>query len=165
MKEDWRTLAAALVANHHSEAGQAEEPFYFFEFELPATPPRDLPELADFYRLCGGGSFGVLSIYSPEQFEARRPQWKEILPPQILLGGARKVIGEESDGVPLVLDSETGFLRTYYWRDAWTDPEDGWADLSFETLEDLWAWLFDAEEHEEEWGKALRKIRLRLEIE
>lgn len=159
-KPKWRALLAALVANHLSEDGQAEDPFFYFEFEPPSRVSSE-PGLRDFFRLCGGGSFGVLRIYTAEEREQRSSEWSEAIPNEVLAEGRRRVIGEEADGVPILWDSESGWIRTYYWRDAWERPEDGWADLSFESPEALWSWLFDPEAHGEEWGAALRKIAQR----
>ena len=159
---DWRSVLAAFVDNHHSP-GQEEDPFFLFSMSKPSGEG-GWPLLEGFYELCGGGDFSVLEVLSPQEVLEQQERWRGLINDrsEVLAEGRHLVFAKEPDATPVVLDQATGEVRSYYWREAWSDPSEGWTDFRFQSPEALFEWLFCGE-HQEDWGDALRIIRARLD--
>jgi hypothetical protein len=163
----WRDTLRGLVRHLNAPDAYSGDPFFLFEAR-PAEPepPGDWLQdaaLRDFYDICAGGHLAGLHLFSPTELLARQDELQRLLNG---LGAfpALIVFGEGADAMPLVLDSSTGAVRTYYWRDAWDDPADGWTDPSFASTEAMFDELFDlgrveaAGEAEASWKRALALV-------
>ncbi len=138
----------------------AEDPFFLFPVEPPAPGPPVPAPLRELHALCGGGQLGDVRVLTPTELPDRQPEYQRLGPARRVPRAGRLRGGV--DGTPVVLDTVSGLIRSYYWRDAWERPEQGWTKFRFESLEGFLTWLFDPGQGSEDWRRLLAVLESSL---
>jgi len=124
------------------------------------------PVIREYFSICDGGMFGpVWNFFSLEQIANENAHYHDLIN-----SGHRRVvdisrdlvIAAQSDGTPIVVNTTTGRVGAYYWRDIYKDDQDGWTDFSFETPSAFFEWLFDPRAQNDEWRETLLFIQRAL---
>lgn len=154
---DWRTELRALAALERADPF----PLVLYAVNAPTqTPwPAELasPSAAvrEFYQLCDGGYLGGHHRWlSVGELLAENRHWWDLLAGGGPLDSARHVlVAYDVSGFPIVWDSHTDRLATYFYRD------EGDLESPGRTLDHFMSELFSTTYPDDVWQEALRLCR------
>ena len=159
MKSDWRNDLRALVAARDT----ALFPLLVYKAHPPSSDawPPALPvsdSISQFYSVCDGGYIGELNWCSLNHIESQTHNWIDGLKGyyqdgrDVLVAGRHVVFAIDSGGAPLIWDSETDLMATFWFKGGDWEPTQ-------HNLDEFLNALFAPSKESGSWGEALVQLR------
>jgi hypothetical protein len=152
----WRALLRALVRQGKSRT----YPLLAFSARPPSLQPwpaslAPCPPLQEFYGICDGGYLAHWNLASLEDVRVWTNRWVDTMRgwrdgADVLDPLRHIVFGNDAGGCPLIVDTQSGEVRTYQVDGG--DWESGWS-----SLEAFFEWLFFSEDLDD-WSGAMTEL-------